>query len=241
MKTIFGFIGSPLRQRSNTYTLTKMMLDKLVEMDETIEYELLTAGDVNIRHCKGCWSCMTRGRCPQDKKDDMGLLKQKMIKADFIILGSPVYTMQVSGQMKTFLDRLAAWYHILKLAGKNGMTTVTTAGSGMDLVQDYLGMMLGNMGVKVVGTLETYGTFPGTLVDPGKASKDAEEKANLIYPYLTDEINIGSDEFLEQVFQVMKHKVMIGKEWLPADYEYWEKNGMLDLNTFEELLQKINK
>ena len=82
---IFGFIGSPLKERSNTYTLTRMMLDKLVEMNENINYELLTAGHVNINYCKGCWSCMKVGKCPQDKLDDMGSLKQKMIDSNFII------------------------------------------------------------------------------------------------------------------------------------------------------------
>lgn len=92
------------------HTLTRMMLDKLTEMDINIKYELLTAGHVQINHCRGCWSCMRIGKCPLDEIDDVDFLKQKMVDSDFIIWGSPVYTMRVSGQMKTFLDRLASWY-----------------------------------------------------------------------------------------------------------------------------------
>lgn len=241
MKKIFGFIGSPLSERSNTYTLTRMMLDKLVQMDDEIEYELLTSGDVEIKHCNGCWSCMTRGKCPQDKLDDMGMLKEKMLEADFIIWGSPVYTMQVSGQMKTFLDRLAAWYHLLRLAGKTGITTCTTAGGGMDEVQEFLSMLLYTIGVKVVGNLGAYGTFPKTLSEPEKAREDAEEMAEKIYPHLNGEIKIVTDEFLEVSFDSMKNKVVYGARWLPGDYEYWKENEMLELNSFEELLLKLGK
>ena len=66
-----------------------------------------------------------------DQIDDIKSLKQKIIVADFIIYGSPVYAMPVSGQIKTFIDRLANWHHIMNLTGKSGMTVVTTAGSGL--------------------------------------------------------------------------------------------------------------
>jgi len=241
MKKIFGFIGSPLKESSNTYTLTKIMLDKLVEMDGNIKYELITAGDVNINYCRGCWSCMIRGRCPQDNKDDMGSIKEKMIDSDFIIWGSPVYTMQVSGQMKTFMDRLAAWYHLMMLAGKPGLTAVTTSGGGMDEVHDFIGMLLCTIGVKVVGELGTYATLPKTFRDPDDAEKKAHEAANHVYPYLNGDKKVETDEYLEQSFQAMKFKVTMASDMLKSDYRYWEENGMLKLNSFDELLKKIQK
>lgn len=147
---IFGFIGSPLQKRSNTYTLTKMMIDKLLEKNRAIEYSLFTAGDVNIQSCTGCWSCMTHGQCPLDKKDDMAFLKEEMMGSDLIIWGSPVYALHVSGQMKTFLDRLVNWYHTLRLAGKSGVTVSTTAGSGLEEVHQYLRLLLSVSGVKTI-------------------------------------------------------------------------------------------
>ena len=43
MRKVFAFVGSPMKEKSNTYSLTKMMLDRLVEMDKNIEYEILPA------------------------------------------------------------------------------------------------------------------------------------------------------------------------------------------------------
>ncbi|MCE5213420.1 MAG: flavodoxin family protein [Methanobacterium sp.] len=239
MKKIFSFIGSPLKKNSNTRTLTEMMLDELEKMDENIDCEILTAGQVEIKHCQGCWSCMKRGICPQDEKDDMGLLKKKMMGADFIIWGSPVYTMQVSGQMKTFLDRLSSWYHLLKMAGKTGMVVTTTANSGMEEVKDYLNMMLCATGVEVITDMGAYGTFPKTLIDPESARKEAYSKAAEVYPYISGEKTAETNPDLEVCFQVMKNKVTYGAKWLPFEHDYWKEKGMLELDSFDELLEKI--
>ncbi len=241
MKKIFGFIGSPLKTKSNTYNLAKMMLDKLVEKDGEISYELLTAGDVNVKYCMGCWSCMTRGICPQDKKDDMKMLKEKMLEADAVLWGSPVYTMQVSGQMKTFMDRLAAWYHLIRLAGKPGISVVTTASGGLKEVHDFIEMLLGVLGVKVVAKLDTYAYFPGIYRDKDAAMKNAQEAAEVVYPYIIGEKLVETDEYMEECFQAMKHKIEFGSKWLQGDYNFWKEHGMLGLNSYGELLEKIRR
>lgn len=234
---IFGFIGSPLKKKSNTYTLTKMMLNKLLQMDGNIEYNLFTAGDMDIQSCNGCWSCMTHGTCPLDTKDDMEFLKEEMMESDLLIWGSPVYAMHVSGQMKIFLDRLVCWYHTIRLAGKPGITVSTTAGYGLEEVHQYLHSLFNVVGVKTICSLDTYGTLPGHI-DYENALKSAEKAAQEIYPFLNGKKTIESDEWLEYAFQAMKNKVM-HKNALKADYEYWKEHKMLEMNSFEELLQKI--
>ena len=77
------------------------------------------------------------------------------------------------------------------------------------------------------------------LNDPADAAKKVEETADLIYPYVTGEKLQESDDFLEECFKAIKKKVTFGARGLPADYEYWEKNGMLELLSYAELLEKI--
>ncbi|NYB51542.1 MAG: flavodoxin family protein [Methanobacteriaceae archaeon] len=236
---IFGFIGSPLKKKSNTYTLTKMMIDELLQRDNNIKYNLFTAGDVDIQPCNGCWLCMTKGTCPLDEKDDMAFLKGKMLESDLIIWGSPVYAMQVSGQMKTFLDRLASWYHTLRLAGKPGITVSTTAGAGLEEVHQYLRLVLNAAGVKTIYSLDAYGTLPGTLTYPENALKSAHKAAGKVYPFLNGEKTVESDNELENSFQVNKKKIVFGADVLRADYNYWREHGMLEINSFDELIRKI--
>ncbi len=118
------------------------------------------------------------------------------------------------------------------------VTIATTAGSGMDQVHQLLGMLLGAVGVQAVATLETHGYFPKTLKNPEEARQAAHTAADKIYPYLAGEKQVESDPQMEECFQMMKQKSVMGREWLPADYAYWEKNGMLDINTYADLLKK---
>ena len=240
MSRIFGFIGSPLKRKSNTYRLTMMMLEILEQMGRDITHEILTAGHVKLNYCQGCWTCMTENysSCPQDRLDDMAILKQKMEAADFLILGSPVHTAHMSGQMKTYFDRLSAWYHIFKLAGKPGLTVVTTGSVHQEELHDFMGMLMGCLGIKVVARLDAVGFSPGVFMDEVEARKNAEETANIIYPYMTGEKKIETDQNMERCFQAMKDKVLSGEKWL-AGYKYWKENGMLELNSYAELLEKI--
>lgn len=63
------------------------------------------AGQV-IEPCKACWACGGRENCVH-KKDQFQELFEKIKKADGIILGSPVYSANVSSTMQAILERAA--------------------------------------------------------------------------------------------------------------------------------------
>ncbi len=141
--------------------------------------------------------------------------------------------------MKTFFDRLPAWIHTMRLAGKAGMTVVATAGNGMKEVQNYLGMMLVSLGVKSVGELGAYATLPGQFRDLKQAAADAMAAAEVAYQYITGERTVTSDEYLESVFSIMRNKVQLGGDLLSADYQYWKSRGMLEAKCFGDVLKRL--
>jgi multimeric flavodoxin WrbA len=104
MKAI-GIIGSP-RKKGNTALLVGEALRGLKESGmETREYFL---NEMNIRGCQGCWACKKPDYvCIQ--KDDMAVLYEEIRSADAVVLGSPVYMCQMTGQTKLFVDRLYAF------------------------------------------------------------------------------------------------------------------------------------
>lgn len=57
----------------------------------------------NIGFCKGCLACVNTNRCVI--KDDAAELVEKMLVADVIVFATPIYYYEMSGQMKTLLDR----------------------------------------------------------------------------------------------------------------------------------------
>ncbi|WP_147566749.1 flavodoxin family protein [Clostridium tyrobutyricum] len=65
--------------------------------------------DKNINCCTACYACVTNGgKCVQE--DDMEQILEKMLKADVIVLATPVYFYTVSAQLKMVIDRTFAKY-----------------------------------------------------------------------------------------------------------------------------------
>jgi multimeric flavodoxin WrbA len=65
--------------------------------------------DKKIGYCVACYYCeKNSGACAL--KDDMAEILEKMIKADVIVLATPVYFYNMNAQMKTLIDRTVARY-----------------------------------------------------------------------------------------------------------------------------------
>ena len=90
--------------------------------------ELIYARDVNALPCKGCGYCRGKGegRCIQ--KDDMQPIIEKVRKADTIVLVSPIYWWQVTGTIKSVIDRLYA----LDVDGFRGKRLVVIMNGGSE-------------------------------------------------------------------------------------------------------------
>ena len=102
---ILSVNGSPHKEKGNTYTIVRAFLEGAREQGAEIIDEVFLQ-DKNIGYCLGCFMCWakTPGQCIQ--KDDMKEIIQKVLKADVLLLSTPVYIDGVSAQTKTFLDRL---------------------------------------------------------------------------------------------------------------------------------------
>lgn len=54
------------------------------------------------------------GNRVNEAEDDVPMLVDKMVQADVIVLASPVYYMNITGQLKTFIDRTFGRYREMK-------------------------------------------------------------------------------------------------------------------------------
>lgn len=65
--------------------------------------ETIYLRDKTIGFCRGCLACQKTGRCVIH--DDADVIAQKMLTAEVIAFATPIYFYEMSGQMKTMLDR----------------------------------------------------------------------------------------------------------------------------------------
>ena len=72
------------------------------------EVEKICLADKAIGFCRGCLACQKTQRCVI--RDDAGAIVQKMLTADVIAFATPIYYYEMSGQMKTMIDRANSLY-----------------------------------------------------------------------------------------------------------------------------------
>src|SRR5512135_1393038 len=103
---IMAFNGSP-RKKWNTATLLSKALEGAASCGA--KTELIHLYDLDFKGCISCFACKTIGGKSYGKcvvKDDLKPIFRKIEKADAIILGSPIYYGTVTGEMKSFMERL---------------------------------------------------------------------------------------------------------------------------------------
>lgn len=99
---VIGINGSP-RKDGNTAILVREVLSIIKE--KGIRTEFIQLGGEDVRGCVACMKCKKKkdGFC-QKKNDVLNRIIGKMIKADGIVIGSPVYFSDVTPEVKALID-----------------------------------------------------------------------------------------------------------------------------------------
>ena len=99
-------IETSLRSNSNS--------DKLADSfakgaeDAGNEVEIVSLKGKRIGFCTGCFECLKRGDCVID--DDANAITEKILETDVVVWTTPIYYYEMSGQMKTMIDRANSLY-----------------------------------------------------------------------------------------------------------------------------------
>lgn len=94
-------ISTSPRKNGNSEALADAFLKGVVDGGNTVEK--ISLYDKVIGFCRGCLACQKTGRCVIH--DDADMIAQKMLTADVLVFATPIYYYEMSGQMKTMLDR----------------------------------------------------------------------------------------------------------------------------------------
>ena len=103
---VIGINGSP-RKQWNTATLVAKALEGAAAQGAATE--LVHLYDLDFKGCTSCFACKTRGgksygRCAM--KDGLTPALDKIATADALVIGSPVYFGSVTGETRSFIERL---------------------------------------------------------------------------------------------------------------------------------------
>lgn len=95
-------INGSHRKNGATALILHEMYQKL-KTYPNVEIQFYNVADLNLKYCVGCCKCYKNGKCIFN--DDIEKLSEDIETADGIIIGSPTYASNVSGQIKVLIDR----------------------------------------------------------------------------------------------------------------------------------------
>lgn len=168
-------INSSARKDGNTTILINRVFEELNK--EGIETEMIQLAGQVIEPCKACWACVGQGNCVH-RKDQFRDIFVKMKEADGILLGSPVYSANISANMQALLERAAVVSDMNPglLTHKVGAAVVAARRGGALNAVDAMNHFFLNHEMFVVGS--TYWNMAyGQL--PGDVEKDSEGLSNI--------------------------------------------------------------
>jgi len=163
-------VSSSWRGGSNSEILAKEVEKGAAAAGNDVEFISLKGKD--IKFCIGCLACQRTGKCVQ--KDDMAEMIDKVQNADVLVFATPIYYYEMSGQLKTFLDRCNPLF-----GQANKFKDVYLLTSAYDSDESAADRAISGLG----GWIACFGQskFAGALVGGGlETAKDAASRKDLL-------------------------------------------------------------
>lgn len=100
--------GGP-RKNFNTASMLQKFAEGASSMGEEIEVKTVRLYGTDYKGCMSCMACKVKGRASNvcKYKDALTPILEDIAQADGLVLGSPIYFGDITGQMRAFLERLA--------------------------------------------------------------------------------------------------------------------------------------
>lgn len=119
MKRFYAINGSP-----RTAWNTAQLLDKALEgakaayPDEEVITERIDLYELSYTGCRSCFACKRKGGPSYGKcavQDELQDVLQKVLVSDGVIVGSPIYYRNITGQLHSFFERLLFPYTVYSM------------------------------------------------------------------------------------------------------------------------------
>jgi len=229
VKRVTAFVGTA--RKKHTFDAVREFLDNLEALGG-VESEIVTLSDYRIETCRGCKLCFEKGEefCPL--KDDRDVLIEKMMTSDGVVFASPNYSFQVSGIMKTFLDRLGFVFHRPRFHGKTFTSIVVQGVYGGRKIVKYLSFVGRGLGFDVVKGSCSTALEPMTVKEQQKRDKALAKQSERFHKGLSKPGNRVPSLLELLIFRIGRQSVMFTLDDSSRDYTYYSEHGWFESDYF---------
>ena len=175
-KNIVILNGSP-RKNGNTSALVKAFAEGAESAGHTVTEFFL--GGMDIHGCKGCFGGHSSKECPCAQQDDMNKIYPVIKTSDVVVLATPLYYWNMSGQIRTAIDRLFALEegdgNLLRDNGRASALLMAAEGYGFEDVALYYDHLMEHLRWKNLGKVLCGGVMNVGDILGRKELKDARK------------------------------------------------------------------
>lgn len=223
------------RKNGSTYHCAKRFIEAVSERTENepeVTEFLLTQDAPTF--CKGCFSCFQNGENTCPHADKVQPIAEAIKQADIVVLTSPVYAMDVTGQMKTLLDHLCYMWMSHRPAPemfrKVGVTISTTAGAGLSHTAKTLANSLNYWGARKTLRYKNAVAAASWADVNQKKRAEIDKKLGRLADCAVSRVRridrMRPGLFTRFFFSLMK-SMMKSNTWCKRDHDHWEHLGWL--------------
>ena len=173
---VLGLSGS-MRKEGNTAQLIQVILGQC--RNAGLKTEFVSLAGKKIHPCLGCLKCMEKKWCVIEN-DDWGEIAQKVLECEVLVIGSPTYYYDITGQLKNFIDRSYSLYHDRRFSGKKGIAVAVCASMGAERAAATIEGFLGAHEFASLGAVTGTGTDEGDIMKDAKAVAHAKKTGDKI-------------------------------------------------------------
>ncbi|MBU5426233.1 NAD(P)H-dependent oxidoreductase [Tissierella pigra] len=216
--------------KGSTYNITKQIIDKILDTNKEI-YEYFMPRDTP-NYCIGCYNCFNESEnsCPQAEK------VQKIVKSmeisDIIVIDSPTYCFEMTGQLKTLFDHFGYMWlsHRPKqvMFNKVGIVISTAAGAGARKVTKALAQQMFWLGIPKVFQYSKNVSASNWEMVPNKVKKSIEHDISKLSTKVQSKVGKVSPNFRLKFIFIIMGMMQKSNNWNKVDQNYWKENGWLD-------------
>lgn len=215
--------------KGSTYHITDMIKENL-SGDDAVIHEYFMIKDTPD-FCVGCFKCISKGEqnCPHANK--VQEIVSSMINSEIIIIDSPTYCFEMTGQLKTLLDHFGYMWMSHRprkeMFNKVGIAVSTAAGAGSKRVVKSIEKQMFWWGIPKIYTMP----INVSAMNWDGVSDKIKAKISNNIKTTTQDIKNNIDNIKPSIktkalFNIMR-KMHTGNNWNLTDRSYWDNNDWL--------------
>jgi len=225
LKKVTAFVGTA--SKKHTLYAVRQFLSG-IESQGDVESEVVVLSDYRLEACRGCKVCFAKGEefCPL--KDNRDVLIEKMMMSDGVVFATPNYSFQVSGIMKTFLDRLGFMFHRPRFFGKAFTSIVVQGFYGGSKIMSYLDFVGNGLGFNTVKGSCMAALDPMTEKEQRKMDGIIAAHGRRFHKRMSQASYPSPSLMKLLIFRMGRTNVRLLAEKTSPDYAYYRDKGWLE-------------